>query len=208
MTPRFTPAANEQQKILEFSSEKFTCEGFHKITIDELAQEMHIGKNTIYKYFPTKEKLVWAAIEHIMKIISAAINDVLDSNDNALVKLVKMLEILSKNIIRFTDKWMHDMQLHAPLLWEKVDSIRKNLMYQNVSKIIRQGQKEKFFKDYPAELIVTMFVAALRGVVNPHFLLNTSFTNREAIRYTFEILLNGILTEKGITEFKTIKLPL
>jgi hypothetical protein len=121
---------------------------------------------------------------------------------------VKMLDILSKNIIKFTDKWLRDLQLHAPVLWEKVDTIRKKIMFNNVSKIIRQGQKEKFFKDYPAELIITIFVSALRGVVNPQFLLNASFSSRDAFRYSFEILLNGILTKKGISEFKTINLPL
>jgi hypothetical protein len=94
------------------------------------------------------------------------------------------------------------------LLWEKVDEIRKKMMYRNISRIIRQGQREKLFEDYPAELIVTVFVSSLRGVVSPQFLLNVSFTNREALRYTLEILLKGILTEKGTSVFKTIKLPI
>ena len=208
MAPRFTIPADEKQKILDFCTEKFVTEGFYKITIDEIAQEIHASKNTIYKFFPTKEKLIWAAIENIISRVTSKINTVLDSDDNALEKLVKMLGILSSNIIRFTDKWMRDMQIHAPALWEKVDKIRQEIMYRNISKIIRQGQKEKVFKDYPAELIITIFVSSLRGVVSPRFLLNSSFTNLEALRYTLEILLNGILTEKGTTVFKTIKLPI
>jgi AcrR family transcriptional regulator len=208
MTPRFTTSMDEKQKILDFCSEKFVSEGFYKTTVDEIAQEIHISKNTIYKYFPNKENLIWAAIENIIARVSTKITTVLDSDDNALEKLVKMLGILSSNIIRFTDKWLRDMQIHAPLLWEKVDSIRQKIMYKNISKIIRQGQKEKLFKDYPAELIITIFVSSLRGVVSPQFLLNVNFTNREALRYSLEILLNGILTEKGTSVFKTIKLPI
>ena len=208
MTPRFTTSVDEKQKILDFCSEKFVSEGFYKTTVDEIAQEIHISKNTIYKYFPNKENLIWAAIENIIARVSTKITTVLDSDDNALEKLVKMLGILSSNIIRFTDKWLRDMQIHAPLLWEKVDSIRQKIMYKNISKIIRQGQKEKLFKDYPAELIITIFVSSLRGVVSPQFLLNVNFTNREALRYSLEILLNGILTEKGTSVFKTIKLPI
>jgi AcrR family transcriptional regulator len=207
MTPRFTSSMDEKQKILDFCTEKFITEGFHKTTVDELAQEIHTSKNTIYKYFPNKENLIWAAIENIITKVSSKINPVLDSDENALEKLVRMLEILSSNIIRFTEKWMREMQIHTPALWEKVDSIRQKIMYQNISKIISQGQKEKFFKDYPAELIITVFVSSLRGVVNPQFLLNVDFTNREALRYTLEILLNGILTDKGKSVYKTITLP-
>lgn len=199
---------DEKTRIIEFSSNKFFAEGFYKTTIDEIARELCISKNTIYKYFPNKENLTWATIEHTVLTVGSLIAPVLDSNDNALVKLVKMFEILSNNIIKFSDKWMRDLQLHAPRLWEKIDGLRKELMYKNVSKIVRQGQKEKLFKDYPAELVITVYIASLRSVVNPAFLMNSKFTVREAIHNTVEILLNGILTEKGISVFKTIKLPL
>jgi AcrR family transcriptional regulator len=201
-------AKDEKTRIIEFSANKFFTEGFHKTTIDEIARELAVSKNTIYKYFPTKEKLISSTIEHTIKNVALLINPVLDSNENALVKLVKMLEIVSNNVMKFSDKWMRDLQLHMPELWEKIDELRKNLMYKNFSKIVRQGQKEKLFKDYPAELIITAYMAALRSVVNPAFLLNSKFTVREAAHHTFEILLNGILTEKGISVFKTIKLPI
>lgn len=199
---------DEKQKIINFSSEKFLSAGFHKTTVDEIARELCISKNTIYKYFPSKEKLVWSVVENIVGHVSSLINPVLDSNENALVKLVGMLGILHKNILRFSDKWFRDMQIHAPNLWEKVDAIRQKIMFRNISRIIKQGQKEKLFKDYPAELIIEIFIASIRAVVNPGFLLNVKYTNWEAARYTFEILLNGILTEKGKSVFKTIKLPL
>lgn len=208
MTPRFGSITDERKRILQYCTEKFIIEGFHRTTVDEIAQEIGISKNTIYKYFPSKEKLVWASIDFIIATNKKKINDVIDSEDNALLKLVKMLEILSRNLMRFTEKWMSDMQYHAPQLWEKIDAIRKRLMYQNLSKIIRQGQREKVFKDYPAELIIMVFISALRGVVTPQFLLTSHFSSGEAVRSTFEILLNGILTEKGKSVFKTINLPL
>lgn len=199
---------NEKQKIIDYSSEMFFKGGFHKTTVDEISRQLRISKNTFYKYFPNKEKLIWSVAENMIELVSSKINPILDSDENALVKLVGMLGILHKNILKFSDKWLKDMQLHAPHLWEKVDAIRKKLMYKNISRIIRQGQKEELFKDYPAEVVIEIFIASLRAVVNPQFLLNTKFTNWEAARFTFEILLNGILTEKGISVFKTIKLPI
>ena len=199
---------DERLKIIEFSSHKFFTEGFYKITIDEIARGLCIGKNTIYKYFPAKEKLVWGVTEYFIENLSSKINLILDTDENAIVKLSKMLSILHQNISRFSEKWLRDMQIHAPHLWEKVDATRKKLMYKNISRIIKQGQKEKLFKDYPAEIAVEIFIASLRAVVNPGFLLNLKFTNWEAASYTFDMLLNGILTEKGISVYKKIKLPI
>jgi len=199
---------DEKQKIINYSSEIFFKGGFHKTTVDEIARELCISKNTFYKYFPNKENLIWSVAENLIAHVSSKINPVLDSEENALVKLVGMLGILHKNILRFSDKWLRDMQLHAPHLWEKVDAIRKKLMFKNISRIIKQGQKEELFKDYPAEVIIEIFIASIRAVVNPQFLLNSKYTSWETARFTFEILLNGILTEKGKSVFKTIKLPL
>ena len=199
---------DEKQKIINYSSEKFFSEGFHKTTVDEIARELCISKNTIYKYFPAKEKLIWSVVENLTGNVSSKINLILDSNENALVKLVGMLGILHNNILRFSDRWFKDIQIHAPHLWEKLDAIRQKIMFRNISRIIKQGQKEKLFKDYPAELVIEIFVASIRAVVNPRFLLNVKYTNWDAARFTFQLLLSGILTEKGKSVFKTIKLPL
>ncbi len=201
-------AENEKQKIIEYSSGKFLAEGFQKTTVDEIARELCISKNTIYKYFRAKEKLVWSVTENIIRQIASKITPVVESKQNALAKLIGMLGILHANILKFSDRWLRDMQIHAPHLWEKVDEIRKKIMYRNISRIIRQGQKERLFKDYPPEVVIQLFTSSLRAVVNPQFLLNIKYTNWEAARFAFEILLNGILTEKGKSVFKTIKLPL
>ena len=78
-------------------------------------------------------------------------------------------------------------------------------MYQNVGKVIEQGRKEKLFENYPVNIIITIFVSSLRAIVNPQFLLNMKQTHKEIIHYTFGILLNGILTDKGKKIYKQLK---
>lgn len=203
-----TLITDEKQKILDFTTEKFFAEGFHKTTIAEIAIELQISKNTIYKYFPTKENLVKSVIEYTINRISTNISRQLSSNENAIVKLVKMLDFLTQNIMKFSDKWLRDLQLHAPHIWKIVDETRQKIMYKNLSLILEQGKKEKFFSDYPSDIILMIFTTSIRAIVNPAFLLHIKYTYRDAVNTTFEILLNGILTEKGKTVFRKIKLPL
>jgi hypothetical protein len=101
---------------------------------------------------------------------------------------------------------MNDLQHHAPHIWQEVDETRRKLMYEHISKIIAQGQKEKLIKDYPPEIIITLITGAIRGIVNPQFLISTSFSYNEAVHYAFKILLNGIFTKSGQTIFNKIKL--
>jgi hypothetical protein len=78
-------------------------------------------------------------------------------------------------------------------------------MYANLMKIIRQGINEGYFIDKSAEIIVTVFVSTVRAVVNPDFIMNNKFSVSTALETTLEILMNGIMTEKGKKIFNILK---
>ena len=47
-----------RQNIIECARDLFLSQGFYKTPIDAIASELRISKKTIYKYFPSKEKLL------------------------------------------------------------------------------------------------------------------------------------------------------
>lgn len=184
-------------KILLYAQDKFFSGGFHKITMDEIAREMQISKGTLYKHFPSKLDIVNDAIKILISGVKSQVETLLASEDNAVEKFMQVIRLLTATITRFSDKWLSDLRHHAPHIWIKVDETRKVLLYENISKIIKQGQKEELIKKYPPELIITLFIGAIRNVVNPEFLTSTRLSYDEAVRHTFSILLGGILTDKG-----------
>jgi hypothetical protein len=127
-------------------------------------------------------------------------------DSNAVEKFVAIIKILTETITQFSEKWLSDLQHHAPQIWTEVDEIRKKLLYENISKLISQGQREGLIKKYPPEIIITLITGAMRNIVNPAFLISTRFSYDDAVQYGFKILLNGILTEKGQKILNQIKL--
>lgn len=197
----------EKKKIIEFAQNKFFSEGFYKTTVEEIAKDLMMSKNTIYKYFPNKEALVRETTHYLIKIIKTRIMGILSSRGNAIDKLVRIIDFMGRYVMRMDDKWLKDIHIHAPDLWEEIDRTRRILAYQNLAKLIEQGKKEKIIVDYPNEIILTVFVASMRSVINPGFLTNLRYTNREAVNFTFNIILNGILTKKGKNILNKLKLP-
>jgi AcrR family transcriptional regulator len=195
----------EREKILIFTQEKFFREGFNRTTIEEIARELNISKNTIYKYFPGKEELLKACIFGLIEKSKIKVDTVINSRSNAIEKLLAILGILSNTIMNFSEKFLRDIQIQTPAIWEQIDEIRKKFMFANIMKIVEQGKKEKLFMDFPTELVLTVFVTSVRAVVNPSFLLNMNYTASDAINTTFRILIRGILTEKGYKIFNNIK---
>lgn len=201
-----SPVPEDKLKALNYAQGRFFSEGFHKITMDEISKELGMSKSTLYKYFPSKLDLLEETITLLVNTVKGKIISNIAGSDDAVVKFVNVIRILTATITKFSDKFMSDLQNHAPQIWQKIDETRKILLYENISKIISQGQKEDLIKKYPPALIITLITGAIRQVVNPNFLISAKFSYNDAVKYTFKIILGGILTDKGKLILKNIKL--
>jgi AcrR family transcriptional regulator len=200
-----TTMEKEKQKILEFAQEKYLREGFYKITMDELANQLKMSKKTIYKYFPSKENLVKEVTFGFITNRAKEIKTIVEGDFDAVTKFFKLIGHLSNVIVKVSERWTSDVQLFTPSLWKEIDKFRAKIMFANIIKIIQQGITEGYFVNQPPEIIVTIFVSSIRGIVNPEFIMNNKFSVRTALVTTSEILMNGIMTEKGKKVFKLLK---
>ncbi|MCL6493165.1 MAG: TetR/AcrR family transcriptional regulator [Ignavibacterium sp.] len=194
----------ERDKVIDFCSIKFLKEGFYYVTVDQIASELRMSKKTIYKYFSTKDELVEAVAINMMEDVSRKIEDIINSKNDSLTKALMLFEVMAGVVVRFSENWLKDLQIHTPKLWKKIDEFRTKRAFTALGSIIKQGQSEGIIIDKPAELIIHIFVNTIRSVVHPDFLYHQKFNYKEAFIHSFEILFNGILTPKGKKIFDKI----
>lgn len=187
----------EKQRILRQAHALFYREGLYKTSMDEVAAELKISKKTIYKYFESKYDLIKEATFAMLKNSVKDVNTVLSEKTSAATKLSMLLQNYSNEVCQVSEKWIKDMRTHYPELWKEIENFRNEKVYDISKKLILQGRKEKIVSDFPPEIVVEAYAATLRAIVNPAFLLNCNCTMRDAIHHVFNILLHGILTEKG-----------
>ncbi len=195
---------SERNRIVEFAESRFMAEGFYKISMDSIASDLRVSKKTIYKYFPSKESLVENIANKTMTDISGRMEAIINSDLSSLGKSLALFETFGKVTLKFTDKWVRDVQLHTPKLWEKIDEFRTNRAISVLTNIVNQGKEEGVFIDKPTELMIMIFVSSIKSIVNPNYIYYQKFNFREAFNHTFEILFNGMLTPKGKKEFNKI----
>lgn len=193
-----------KEKIIEFCTTLFTTNGFYLITVDRIAKDLRISKKTLYNYFPTKDNLVEAVAFKMMDEVSSKIDSIINSDKDSLTKVIMLFEVMSGVVLKFSENWLRDLQIHTPKLWQKIDDFRTKRAFTALGSIIKQGQKEGIIINKPAELIIHIFVSTIRSVVHPDFLYRQKFGYDEAFVHSFEILFNGILTPKGRTKFTKI----
>jgi len=192
----------DKDRILHHVSEKFLTEGFTKTSMDEIASDMRMSKKTIYKYFLSKDSLVFATADIIQNHISKNISKIVDSDESSLVKLQKITEFMLKLSLKVSPKWIADIQVYKPELWDRIEEFRTKIIFENFNKLIDQGKKEELIVDKPNIIILTVVLSSIQGVINPKFLTENNFSAREAGIIVFDIVFSGILTKKGRKLFK------
>lgn len=197
--------SEDKGKILEYSRQKFHREGFYKTSMDEIASELCVSKKTIYKYFSSKEKLLEEICTDTACEITSKIDEIVDSKEDVVIKFVKILNMYSNFLMNISEKWLRDLRIHTPHIKKNIDEKRNEKMNKVLTKLLEQGKKEKLIEHYPAPIIITSFISSIMSVVNPDFLINNKFSMHNAFKITYEMLLNGILTEKGKEKFKKTK---
>lgn len=200
-THRFA-TQKERLRIIELAQERFLHDGFYKTSMDELARELQMSKKTIYKYFPSKEELVEATVRHLMGFIEQQFASTVDTQAGAFARAKAMMEVMGSLSLKVGEKAISDLQKHLPHIWTEIERFRTRMIQTNFVKIIEMGKKEGFIKNYPTEILLTLYLSSVRAVVNPSFIMNNKFSFRDVIHTTFEILLNGMLTEKGKVLFE------
>lgn len=190
------------QKILDFCENKFTQYGFWDISLDVLAKELRISKKTFYKYFSSKDEIIERVVENVTTKIAKSVENIVKSEGTSPEKLFKLIEFISQRFITISEKWLADLSIHYPELWEGLENFRENMINKNLTEIIVQGQNEGLIKEYPVNLIMTIYLSSIRGVANPKFIMNNNMSIDKAGSSMLIIITSGILTRKGRKVFR------
>lgn len=196
----------EKEKISNYSRDTFLQSGFYKISMDEIAKGLSISKKTIYKYFPSKNKLVDEVMFLFMKHVKGKITKSIGEQDNSIGKIRALTQLFAELSLKLNEKILLDIQTHRPDLWEKIEEFRGNVIKEVWEEIINQGKEEGYIIDKPNDIIVTLFYSGIRSVINPTFLINHNYSINEAFKLTFDILIKGFLTQQGLKVYnKTVR---
>jgi AcrR family transcriptional regulator len=196
---------NEKEKIENYTTDLFLQSGFYKITMDEIAKGLRISKKTIYKYFPSKNFLVDTIMKAFMLKVRNKLLKQIEKEDNAILKIKALTELFAELSLKLNEKMLFDLQTHRPDLWDSLEKFRGEMITNIWGGIIDQGKKEGYIINIPNDIIITVILSSVRSVIIPSFLLEHGYSLNKAFNITFDLLINGILTDEGLKVYKTIE---
>ncbi len=156
----------KEQAILKAARERFAQFGFTKVTMDEIASDVELGKASLYYYFPAKEDLFRAVIHHEQNEFVKAIEKILKQNTSASKKFAlyveKRLEFFEE-LLNLGTLNVHSFSGTKSIynsLFEDFNSQELKL----IESIIKEGKKKGEFKKLLSNDLPELILHILQGL--------------------------------------------
>ncbi len=174
--------------------------GYKKMTIDDLANEVGIGKGSVYLHFSSKEEIALSHIDGIIEKLKANLRVIAVKPLSVEIRLSEML--LERVLYRFDSVQHYSQSLNELLavLRPKLLERRKRYFREEArifSEIIAEGQKSKIFGKLDADDTAITFLSATNALL-PYSLSAIELGDRVEVadrtRKTADVLIRGILS--------------
>lgn len=187
--------AMRKEQILSASTVFFSKYGYRNTDIQAIADFLKIGKGTIYRYFPSKEKLFLATVDEGMNKLQRAV-------DSAMEKTESKLDKLTCAIFGYLQFFDQNPELPELLIQERAEFknrvhptyfIHKNHRLKEWTSLFEELMEEGIIRPIPALNIFEMLGNLLYGTMFTNFFMGKKKSNAEQVELILDIVKNGIL---------------
>jgi AcrR family transcriptional regulator len=184
--------------ILDATDRLLAAYGYKKMTIDDLAQEVGIGKGSVYLHFTSKEQIALAHIDRIIERLKENLRKIVRKPTSVEDRLREML--LERVLFRFDSVQHYSRSIDEMLAYIRSSLLERRKRYfeeeaQIFVELIAEGQNSSSFIDGNPTDIARTLLSATNSLL-PYSLSSIELGNRKDIRNrtvkTAEVLIRGL----------------
>ncbi len=183
-----------KERILNVAETHIYKNGFYKLSLDDLVQTLRISKSTIYENFGSKEGLVEAVVERFEEKMESELEDLVFNDDRSVTdRLLSVAEFQGKIVSELTSRFLNDLRIHTPDLWELHLERKANRREKYYRKLIEQGFKAGVFdRKLDLEFVLRLYMEMSGLVCTSDMLDHVSMNRTEAYASIIAIFLKGV----------------
>jgi AcrR family transcriptional regulator len=186
-----------REEILEVAAVLFARHGYSETDTQVLADEVHVGKGTLYRYFPSKQELFLAAVDRVMHQLRERVDTGIEDIDDALERIScavrlyldffaarpEFVELLVQERAQFKDRKKPTYFQHRDANIERWRAVYRSL--------IAAGR----VRNVPVERITEVIGDLLYGTVLANYFVGQRRPSADQARDILDIVFHGILTD-------------
>lgn len=183
-----------KKRILDTARKYFFTQGYSKATMDELADELHMSKKTLYQFFKSKQLLLESVIYDFFQDFHTKINKIIKNKDNEDISILKQVMSLVQAQVSQCNIWaFEDIQKNNPKAWQIINRLEEKLINGELRKLLQKGKEEgTIHHDIDLDFIVLVILNNIKSIVVPEVVSQLSYSTEEVIDMLTRIILYGI----------------
>ena len=185
-----------RERILDAAMNRMLKFGYRKVTMDEIAQDLVMSKNTIYKHFQSKVEIAEALFKRLEQEINQELSLIEESHKDPVEIISKNIFFLQQKLVPWFEHFLGDIKMEVPQLWTRFIDFR-NEKISEIKVLVEAGMKKgKFRGTFHPALAVRMYMGAIDYVLNPEFLEKERISFSDALEGVLDIWSIGVLSRK------------
>ncbi len=196
-----------RERIIQRAKELFLKFNYSRVTVDEISNDLGISKKTLYKYFPSKEKLLFQVLNLMFKSIEEEVHEIVDNKDREYIdRLTDIMAFMGDKTALFQSPLVKEIQRRFPDLWSEINRFRKDKIRIYMGKLLQEGVwKGVFREDTNIDLLIHVYYNLALASINPEFLAEHAITATQVFDEIISILFEGVLTPEGREHIQQIR---
>jgi AcrR family transcriptional regulator len=200
MVSRLSPPLQDplKSRVIHVAQGRFLAEGFQRVSMDDIAEELSVSKKTIYKLFESKDALLAAVIDRMLGDVRRTIEEIMAGPASFTGKLRGFTSFAGTLYARMSPAFLRDMQRIAPVHWDRIEAFRRERILENFARLIRQGIDEGAVRrDLNVRIFQLAHLGAIERILRPSVLAEESFSAKEALEEIMRTFFIGIMTDEA-----------
>ena len=191
-----------KEKILNAAEKRMIKFGYRKVTMDEIALDLHMSKNTIYKLFVGKEEIAKALVKRLQQQLNVGLDNIEKTQKDPLRIFSDSVLLLRKQLGPWFEHFFREIPTELPGLWEEFLNFR-NEKILSIRSLVEKGSRNGIFRRVNASIATEAYLGAVKAITNPRFLEQENLTFEQALDAVLDLWSNGIwINRKSIKREK------
>ena len=193
--PTITTKVEVRESILDATERLLARYGYRKMTVEDIAKEVGVGKGTIYLHFKSKEEVVLSHVDRIVERVKERLWAIARSDDTAAVRIRLML--LTRVLFRFDSIQHYTQSLNDLLAALRPSLLARRAVYfdeeaQIFADVLNQGRDSQEFQFDDALTTAYGMLHATNSLL-PYSLSTTELGEREEVKEKATVIADLIL---------------
>ncbi|MCA1629021.1 MAG: TetR/AcrR family transcriptional regulator [Acidobacteria bacterium] len=188
--------------ILDATDRLLARYGYRKMTIEDIAREVGIGKGSVYLHFASKEEIVLSRVDRLVERLKERLRALAASDADAAIRLRLML--LTRVLYRFDSVQHYTQSLNDLLAALRPRLLARRARYfdeeaQIFAEVLSEGRASGEFEFADALTTADALLDATNSLL-PYSLSTTELGEREEVKerttQIADLMLHGLLKSK------------